>query len=398
MASTSSSARDRLGDVAAGAGPDHGDDVLGGVGHRQGQELQLRRARRRTASITARPPPPGRWTSSSTTSGRAARIPATRRGDVGGLAHHDRDLPAELGPHAGPEQRVVVDEEDADRHGAASTAAGRKQADLGALARCALDLGGAAVAGHAPADRLGQAAAVAAARRRDRSPPRSRTNACIPSAVGLDVDRHVVDAGVLGGVDRRLPDRREQRLDPLVEGPVAHDHQLDRHVVQVLDLLGHERSRRSQRRVARRPAASAYSHSRSSRSWRRARRHRAAGILGAALDERQRLQHRVVQVGGHRGPLLGADALAPLVAELLAHPGQPRAEHQRRARQGEDGADRPAAQADQQPVARRRGRAAPTMQSTAPTNILSFACPPASSVATRPVGMGPHGLRRRLAR
>ena len=51
--------RDRLGDVAAGAGPDDVDHVLGRVGHREGQELHLgvvragrraaRRGRRRRA-------------------------------------------------------------------------------------------------------------------------------------------------------------------------------------------------------------------------------------------------------------------------------------------------------------------------------------------------------------
>src|SRR5205085_5276556 len=34
-------ARDRLRHVAAGPGPDDGDDVLGGVGHRQGEEADV---------------------------------------------------------------------------------------------------------------------------------------------------------------------------------------------------------------------------------------------------------------------------------------------------------------------------------------------------------------------
>ena len=45
---------------------------------------------------------------------------------------------------------------------------------------------------------------------------------------------------------------------------------------------------------------------------------RLLGLVGVPLDEGEGLQHRVVQVGGHVGALLAADALAPLVAELRA--------------------------------------------------------------------------------
>ena len=46
--------RDRLGDVAAGAAADGADDVLGGVGDRQGEELGFRAARRRPSSTGGR--------------------------------------------------------------------------------------------------------------------------------------------------------------------------------------------------------------------------------------------------------------------------------------------------------------------------------------------------------
>ena len=46
--------------------------------------------------------------------------------------------------------------------------------------------------------------------------------------------------------------------------------------------------------------------------------HDLARIVGAALHERERLQHRVVQVRGDLGALVGADALAPLAHELRA--------------------------------------------------------------------------------
>ena len=78
---------------------------------------------------------------------------------------------------------------------------------------------------------------------------------------------------------------------------------------------------------------SSKSQARSSRSWRRASV-RARPGASAALDERERLQHRVVQVGGDLGALLGADALAPLDAEVAPQAHDPRPEQQRHADAG----------------------------------------------------------------
>ena len=66
---------------------------------------------RRTASTTSWPPPPGRWTSSRTTSGSRSHDELDRRADVVGLADDLHRL-TELGPDPGPEEVVVVDEED----------------------------------------------------------------------------------------------------------------------------------------------------------------------------------------------------------------------------------------------------------------------------------------------
>ena len=49
-------------------------------------------------------------------------------------------------------------------------------------------------------------------------------------------------------------------------------------------------------------------------------RHDRARVVGLALDQRQRLQHRVVQVRGHVGLLLLQDPLAALVVELAQQP------------------------------------------------------------------------------
>ncbi len=44
-----------------------------------------------------------------------------------------------------------------------------------------------------------------------------------------------------------------------------------------------------------------------------------AGVVRVALDQRERVQHRVVDVGGDLGPLLGADAHQALLGEVLGH-------------------------------------------------------------------------------
>ena len=67
------------------------------------------------------------------------------------------------------------------------------------------------------------------------------------------------------------------------------------------------------------------------------RRHRAR-VVGALLDERQRLEHRVVQVGGHLGALLGADALAALGGQRAREAQDPRGEDDRQhGRDDQDG-------------------------------------------------------------
>ena len=54
-----------------------------------------------------------------------------------------------------------------------------------------------------------------------------------------------------------------------------------------------------------------------------------ARVVGALLHEGERLQHRVVEMGGDVGPLLGADALAALLGEVAAEPQPERREDER---------------------------------------------------------------------
>ena len=78
----------------------------------------------------------------------------------------DLDGVAELGPHAGPEDGMVLDEEDPGPSaapiagGSGAAASGHRQLDFGPLARSGPDHHRATVASHAGPDRLGDALAV----------------------------------------------------------------------------------------------------------------------------------------------------------------------------------------------------------------------------------------------
>ena len=145
---------DRLGDVAARAGADHGDHVLRRVGDRERQEAHVRAAGDAT---TATPPPSGMCTSSSTTSGFVGLDQRDGLVDVAGLAD-DLDAPLELAAHARAEQRVVVDQHDARRpHDVAPS---MRSSTSVPPPGCDADLGAAAVALHPADDRLAHAAPV----------------------------------------------------------------------------------------------------------------------------------------------------------------------------------------------------------------------------------------------
>ena len=117
-------------------------------------------------------------------------------------------------------------------------------------------------------------------------------------------------ARVLGRVDQGLAGRRAQRGQGVVQRGVADDDRLDGELVVVLDLGDHAGDQPGPR-AARSATAGSYSQVRSSRSWLRASRPTASGSIGVPLDQGQGLQHRVVQVRGDRGPLLGADRGPP---------------------------------------------------------------------------------------
>ena len=150
---------------------------------------------------------PGRWTSSSTTSGAVARMTATASSTSAAsptISTRGRRSATQLGAHAGAEQRVVVDEHDADasRRGLAAPASRPR------CRRPARDVehGGPAEAVDAPDDRLADAAAVGGDGGRVEAAAGVADEPGQLGVVGLDEHVDAVDAGVAGGVDDGLAD------------------------------------------------------------------------------------------------------------------------------------------------------------------------------------------------
>ena len=69
------------------------------------------------------------------------------------------------------------------------------------------------------------------------------------------------------------------------------------------------------------------SQARRSRSCERASRATIGRVAGVLLDQGEGLEHRVVQVGGHVGALLGAHPLGPLGAEVVHQAQRPGPDH-----------------------------------------------------------------------
>ena len=132
------------------------------------------------------------------------------------------------------------------------------------------------------------------------------------AVLDLGVERDRLRPGELGRVHERLAGGGDQRGRTIVERAVADGHDLDRDVVVGLDLGRGGLERAGERRgaggpgvVQPRPQLALLA---------AGERGDLARVVGALLDERERLQDGVVQVGGDLGALLRADPLRPLVA------------------------------------------------------------------------------------
>jgi hypothetical protein len=117
-------------------------------------------------------------------------------------------------------------------------------------------------------------------------------------------------------VRQRLAARVHDGLEPGVQRRVADDHRFDANAMGELDALGqlvHGGAQQVSARLALRPVQP---RPQLTLLHARQRRH-PRGVL-RALDERERLQHRVVQVRRDVLPLLRTDAFPALLAHLGA--------------------------------------------------------------------------------
>ncbi len=187
--------------------------------------------------------------------------------------------------------------------------------DLGALTRRRGDGGAAADSLQPGDDRVAQAAPVVGHVHRVEAAPR------IPHEDRKGTFRHLREdvearsAGVLRCVDESLSRSREHLTHPLVGRRVARHDELHWHSVQRLDLgaealeVATHRRRRSGRRAVQPRSQLALLPPRQGPC--------GGGIVCALLDQCQRLQDRVVEVGRHPVTLLGADPLTPLLREVV---------------------------------------------------------------------------------
>ena len=151
--------------------------------------------------------------------------------------------------------------------------------------------------------------------------PRSRTNTVDLVGFDLVVDRDHRRARVPRRVDHRLAGREHERAAAGRRARTSPPTRtaLDRDALRA----ARRRRRRASSRVAEievgaAPVPGRTASARSSRSCRRARPTTARGSSARRWIMREGLQHRVVQVRGHLGALVGADALAALLHERVS--------------------------------------------------------------------------------
>src|SRR5262245_39365764 len=120
----------------------------------------------------------------------------------------------------------------------------------------------------------------------------------------LGEDRDAWDLGVLGGVGERFARCPDNRAGGVVEAACSDGRYLDGHVELVLHLLGHSLGRGGEVvAIVRLPAVEPCAQLPVGAAGERAYGPR---VVGSLVDKRERLEHRIMQVGGDLGPLLGA--------------------------------------------------------------------------------------------
>ena len=245
---------------------------------------------------------------------------------------------AEFGAYARTEQPVIVDDHHPHGVGSGHDAGHRGchlELDLGAEAGRAANGGLATVPLHAADNRLLHAKPIARHRGRVESPAAIANEHRRLCGVEFRIDRDRGSAGVLGGVDHRLARSLKHGEQPFVQLSLADDNRLDRDPVRILDVRHRlfERATEILRVVGRgsvQPAA----------QLALLTTHQPlhlTRVVDVPLDQRQRVQHRVVQVRGKFSAFLLADSGSAFGRQLAQRAEPPRPGDDRNARDDDDG-------------------------------------------------------------
>src|SRR6266849_2873591 len=143
---------------------------------------------------------------------------------------------------------------------------------------------------------------------------------------------------MLRRVRHRLARREHEHVRALVERGVTGAHDVDPEAVKLLDLGGRRLDGLGERPLRRRLPVGIEPGAQLALLPPCERRHTAC-IGGIALDERERLQHRVVDARGEVGSLLRADARGVLRVPLADEPPRPRREHEHERRRDRTGCE-----------------------------------------------------------
>ncbi len=258
--------------------------------------------------------------------------------DVGRLGHHVDRVP-QLGAHAGAEHRVVVDQHDADRlsHGSPPAwggAAAPRCPHPASTAPCAV-----------PPCRSIRSMMLcrspcrsSATRSRSKPRPRSRTNTSTAAGDTSAYTSIWPVPGVLGGVGHRLAGGVDDGSQALSQRAVADVDDVDGDPVGVLGRGGDPAQRAGDGAlvgglagVQPGPEVTLLGPGEPGDG---------GAVVGVLLDQGQRLEHRVVQVRGQVGALLGADPLGPLGGQVGGQAVDPRPDHDAEADHGQQRGDR----------------------------------------------------------
>src|SRR3954469_630856 len=259
-----------------------------------------------TGTMTASPLPSPRCTSRSTTSGSVSRISGTASATLPASPTMFTFSPSSPRTPARNNSWSSTRTTRTFTGFSSRGSPGQDELDLGAVARRRDDGGAAARAAHPPLDRLGEAAPVGRDSRAVEAGAAVADEDAHALVVALGIDGDLVGARELRGVRHRLARGEHDGPQLLGERAVAAARELDAHAVRLLDLVGGGGECAAQRLAGRGTVAVEPAAQLTLLPPREGRD--PARLLRVPLDQRQRLEHRVVDARRDLGALLGPDS------------------------------------------------------------------------------------------